>query len=78
MKVGSNKVNVHAWYGEHGFQVQIGDREVILKCDWKLGEPLMLAEMDNEEVTVQYEGRVGQKLKIRHYGNQVRFCKLLP
>jgi propionyl-CoA carboxylase alpha chain len=70
VKVGSNKVNVHAWYGEHGFQVQIGDREVILKCDWKLGEPLMLAEMDNEEVTVQYEGRVGQKLKIRHYGNQ--------
>ena len=69
--LGSEKFNIEAWYNQDGFQVQVEDRQVNLKCDWKLGDPLMLAEINNEDVTLQLEGRVGDKLQMRHYGNQV-------
>ena len=76
--LGSEKFNIEAWYNQDGFQVQVEDRQVNLKCDWKLGDPLMLAEINDEEVTLQLEGRVGDKLQMRHYGNQVSGWCWLP
>lgn len=45
-------VNTH--WTEKGFTVDIdGKKEVVLNTDWFVGEPLMIAEMNGKEVTVQ-------------------------
>ena len=39
---------------EDGFVVDIdGRKELVLNTDWLVGEPMMLADMNGKEVTVQ-------------------------
>ena len=46
------KVKTH--WSEDGFLVDIdGRKEVVLNTDWLVGEPMMLADMNGKEVTVQ-------------------------
>ena len=46
------KVKTH--WSEDGFLVDIvGRKEVVLTTDWLVGEPMMLADMNGKEVTVQ-------------------------
>lgn len=45
---------VKTCWGEDGLTVDIdGKKEVVLKTNWLVGEPMMLAEMNGKEVTVQ-------------------------
>ena len=72
MKVEGNKYPVKACYDLDGFQVEVeGGGAVNLECKWSLGDPLMVAYVNAEDITVQYEGRRGQTLLLRHYGTQV-------
>ena len=49
------KVKTH--WNEDGFVVDIaGKKEVVLNTDWLVGEPIMLADMNGKEVTVQVSG----------------------
>ena len=42
------------WTEEEEFTVDIdGKKEVVLNTDWLLGEPMMLAEMNGKDVTIQ-------------------------
>jgi hypothetical protein len=39
---------------EEGFIVDIdGKKQVVLNTDWLVGEPMMLAEMNGKDVTIQ-------------------------
>ena len=39
---------------EEGFTVDIdGKKEVVLNTDWLVGEPMMLADMNGKDVTIQ-------------------------
>ena len=42
------------WTEEEEFTVDIdGKKEVVLNTDWLLGEPMMLAEMNGKDITIQ-------------------------
>lgn len=72
MKVEGKRHPVKACFDLDGFQVEVeGGGAVSLECQWNLGDPLMVANMNAEKVTVQYEGRRGQTLLLRHCGSQV-------
>ena len=72
VKVEGQRYLVKACYDLHGFQVKVeGGGAVNLECQWNLGDPLMVADVNAEGVTVQYEGRRGQTLLLRHHGSQV-------
>lgn len=48
---------VKTCWSEDGFTVDIdGKKEVILNTDWLVGEPMMLADMNGKDVTVQVSG----------------------
>ena len=48
------KFVVNTCWNEEGFTVDIdGKKEMVLNTDWLVGEPMMLAEINNKEVTVQ-------------------------
>ena len=50
---------VNTRWTEEGFTVDIdGKKEVVLNTDWLVGEPLMLAEMNGKDVTVQVSNAV--------------------
>ena len=70
--IGDERFSTTAYYDEDGFQIQIDEEKINLECNWSLGEPVMRALISGEEVTIQYEGRKGQILQLRHYGNQVQ------
>ena len=40
-------------WSEDGFSVDVGGEKIVLNTDWLVGEPMMLAEMNGKEVTVQ-------------------------
>ena len=45
---------VNTCWTEEGFTVDIdGKKEVVLNTDWLVGEPMMLAEINGKDVTVQ-------------------------
>ena len=42
------------WTEDECFTVDIdGKKEVVLNTDWLVGEPMMLAEMNGKDVTIQ-------------------------
>ena len=51
------RFKVKTLWGEDGFTVDIeGKKEIVLNTDWLVGEPMMLADMNGKEVTVQVSG----------------------
>lgn len=51
------RFKVKTRWSEDGFMVDIvGRKEVVLNTDWLVGEPMMLADMNGKEVTVQVSG----------------------
>ena len=45
---------VKTCWTEGGFTVDIdGKKEVVLNTDWLVGEPMMLADMNGKDVTIQ-------------------------
>lgn len=52
-------------------QILIDNELVTINTDWKLGSPLMKAEINGQDIAVQFEKRNGQLLHLRHYGNKV-------
>ena len=72
VKVEEKRYPVRARFDLDGFQVEVeGGGAVNLECKWNLGDPLMVADVNGEDVTVQYEARRGQTLILRHCGSQV-------
>ena len=72
VKVEGKRYPVRARFDLDGFQVEVeGGGAVNLECKWNLGDPLMVADVNGEDVTVQYEARRGQTLILRHCGSQV-------
>ena len=50
---------VNTCWTEEGFTVDIdGRKEVVLNTDWLVGEPMMLADMNGKEVTIQVSNRL--------------------
>lgn len=71
VKVEGKRYPVRARFDLDGFQVEVeGGGAVNLECKWNLGDPLMVADVNGEDVTVQYEARRGQTLILRHCGSQ--------
>lgn len=44
---------VNTCWTEEGFTVDVDGSKVVLNTDWLVGEPMMLAEMNGKDVTVQ-------------------------
>jgi hypothetical protein len=44
---------VNTCWTEEGFTVDVDGKKVVLNTDWLVGEPMMLAEMNGKDVTVQ-------------------------
>ncbi|XP_065886902.1 propionyl-CoA carboxylase alpha chain, mitochondrial-like [Dysidea avara] len=53
-----------------GLKIQINNELVTIDTDWRLGSPLMKANINGQQVAVQFEKRNGQLLHLRHYGNK--------
>ena len=54
MTLNKERFTVKTCWGEEGLIVDIdGKKEVVLNTNWIVGEPMMLAEMNGKEVTVQ-------------------------
>lgn len=53
-------------------QMDIDGEVVAIDTDWRLGSPLMKANINRQQVAIQFEKRNGQLLHLRHYGNKVR------
>ena len=56
MTLGKEKFPVTTSWSEDGFTVDIGGEKVVLNTDWTVGEPMMLADMNGKDVTVQVSG----------------------
>ena len=57
MTLDKEKFPVRATWAEDGFTVEIeGGETVVLNTDWTVGEPMMLADIGKQEVTVQVSG----------------------
>ena len=57
MTLDKEKFPVRATWEEDGFTVEIeGGETVVLNTDWTVGEPMMLADIGEKEVTVQVGG----------------------
>ncbi|XP_064394640.1 propionyl-CoA carboxylase alpha chain, mitochondrial-like [Halichondria panicea] len=60
-----------SWEMDGGFTVEMDNgRRMELSTDWSVGEPMMLANINGKDVTVQYESRRGRRLYLRHYGDK--------
>ena len=54
MTLNKERFTVNTCWTEEGFTVNIdGKEEVVLNTDWLVGEPMMLAEINGKDVTVQ-------------------------
>ena len=54
ISIGKDKFNVETSWDEDGFTVILEDgRKMKLKTDWNVGEPLMVAELNGQEISVQ-------------------------
>ena len=52
--IGKDKFDVGTSWDEDGFTVTMEDgRKMKLKTDWCVGEPLMVAELNGQEISVQ-------------------------
>ena len=52
------RFTVKTYWTEEGFTVDIdGKKKVVLNTDWLVGEPMMLADMNGKEVTIQVNNR---------------------
>ena len=47
------RFTVNTCWTEEGFTVDVDGSKVVLNTDWLVGEPMMLAEMNGKDVTVQ-------------------------
>lgn len=54
ISVGKDKFSIKTSWGEDGFTVTMEDgRKMTLNTDWCVGEPLMVAELNGQEISVQ-------------------------
>ena len=52
------RFTVKTCWTEEGFTVDIdGKKKVVLNTDWLVGEPMMLADVNGKEVTIQVNNR---------------------
>lgn len=52
------RFTVKTCWTEEGFTVDIdGKKKVIFNTDWLMGEPMMLADVNGKEVTIQVNNR---------------------
>lgn len=70
--INKEKVPVRTvWEDDGSLQVELGGgKSVMLNTNWRVGEPMMLAEVDGKEVSIQFDSRRGRRLYLRHYGNK--------
>ena len=47
------RFTVNTYWTEEGFTVDVDGSKVVLNTDWLVEEPMMLAEMNGKDVTVQ-------------------------
>ncbi|CAI8052349.1 Propionyl-CoA carboxylase alpha chain, mitochondrial [Geodia barretti] len=64
VKCEEESVPVRCGWSEDGLEVSLEGKEepLTISTDWRLGEPMMLADVDGREVAVQYEARRGKTL----------------
>ena len=54
MTLNDKLFKVKTYWTDEGFTVDIdGKKKVVFNTDWLVGEPMMLADMNGKEVTIQ-------------------------
>jgi propionyl-CoA carboxylase alpha chain len=59
------------------FDVDVGDRRLVIETGWSPGEPLMRAKVDRQTVVVQID-TVGSGWRLTHEGGQAEALVLTP